>query len=138
MCFLYYDLYYNLCLRPLLRPSLRQSASALRSIGNATQVENRSTLPRPKIGRAHYARSIPAGGDPHRERLERTLEVIESFPPSYREPLLLKSVHGWTQRRIASTLGIPVTAVESRLARARRMLRTELGSRTTSNRPGVS
>jgi len=64
-----------------------------------------------------------------RQHLQRVMRVLAGFHPDYREPLLLKSVHGWTQKRIAATLGLPETAVESRLARARRMLRQELADR---------
>lgn len=61
-----------------------------------------------------------------RQELLRVMEVLESFHPDYREPLLLKSLHGWSQRQIAATLGVPETTVESRLVRARRMLRQKL------------
>jgi len=56
----------------------------------------------------------------------RVLEHVLRLDPDYREPLLLKGVEGVSQRRIAEILGVPVTTVETRLARARRMLRQEL------------
>jgi RNA polymerase sigma-70 factor (ECF subfamily) len=48
------------------------------------------------------------------------------LPEHYREPLLLRAVRGMSYRQIADTLGVPITTVETRLARARRMLRDEL------------
>jgi len=61
-----------------------------------------------------------------RQDLHRVMDLLESFHPDYREPLLMKSLHGWSQREIAASLGIPETTVESRLVRARRMLRKKL------------
>jgi RNA polymerase sigma-70 factor (ECF subfamily) len=58
--------------------------------------------------------------------LQRVMDLLEGFHPDYREPLLLKSLQGWSQREIATTLGIAETTVESRLVRARRMLRQKL------------
>jgi RNA polymerase sigma-70 factor (ECF subfamily) len=61
-----------------------------------------------------------------RRRLDLALAAVERLQPLYREPLLLKSVHGLSQKEIAALLGVPVTAIESRLARARRMVRAAL------------
>ncbi len=50
-----------------------------------------------------------------------------SLPPEYREPLLLRCVQSLTYQQIGEILDLPVTTVETRLARARRMLREEVG-----------
>jgi len=55
------------------------------------------------------------------------LEQAMSLPPDYREPLLLRCVRGLTYLEIGRFLGLPVTTIETRLARARRMLRDEVG-----------
>ncbi len=60
--------------------------------------------------------------------LQRVMDLLEGFHPDYREPLLLKSMQGWSQRQIAVTLGVTETTIESRLVRARRMLRQKLRS----------
>lgn len=83
------------------------------------------------------AREQPAGPSPGESgadhevgRLEegrRALAAAERLPPEYREPLLLRSVRGMSYRQIADVMGVPVTTVETRLARARRMVREELG-----------
>ena len=52
-----------------------------------------------------------------------TLDLLAALPPLYAEPLLLQSAQGLTQRQIAELLDVPETTVETRLARARRMLR---------------
>ena len=61
--------------------------------------------------------------DDDREHARETLELIARLPPLYTEPLLLQSAQGVSQRQIAELLDVPETTVETRLARARRMLR---------------
>jgi RNA polymerase sigma-70 factor (ECF subfamily) len=63
-----------------------------------------------------------------RERLDTALHVIDSLEPELREALLLKSLHEFSQNDIARALGVAVTTVESRLARARRALRNALAA----------
>jgi len=89
------------------------------------------------------ARSISAevrtqrGFAEHRRGLERrarlssdaasdaneTLALLARLPQQYAEPLLLQATQGLSQRQIAELLDVPETTVETRLARARRMLR---------------
>ena len=61
-----------------------------------------------------------------RERADHVLDIIGRLQPDYREPLLLRCVRGLSQQQVAAALDLPVTTVETRLARARRMLRREL------------
>ncbi|MEQ8764306.1 MAG: RNA polymerase sigma factor [Planctomycetota bacterium] len=67
-----------------------------------------------------------------RDRLEAVMTEIHKLPIDLREPLMLKTVEGMSQRRIASILELSESAVESRLARARRLLRERL---TREHRP---
>jgi RNA polymerase sigma-70 factor (ECF subfamily) len=60
-----------------------------------------------------------------RRRARELLALIHRMAPEYREPLLLRCVEGMTQNQIAATLELPETTIESRLARARRLLRDE-------------
>ena len=53
------------------------------------------------------------------------LETVMALPMEYREPLLL-SLRGLSQRVIAEVMEVPVTTVETRLVRARRMVREAL------------
>ena len=52
-----------------------------------------------------------------------TLALLSRLPQQYAEPLLLQATQGLSQRQIAELLDVPETTVETRLARARRMLR---------------
>lgn len=54
---------------------------------------------------------------------EEVLALVAQLPPQYAEPLLLQAGQGLSQRQIAEALDVPETTVETRLARARRMLR---------------
>lgn len=64
------------------------------------------------------------------------LEAVQTLPPEYREPLLLRAVRGMSYRHIADVLDLPITTIETRIARARRMLRAELEQ--TEAAPGAA
>lgn len=53
------------------------------------------------------------------------LAHARTLPPEFREPLLLRCVRGMGCRQIAEILDLPITTIETRLSRARRMLRDE-------------
>lgn len=57
------------------------------------------------------------------ERGRQLLELSAELPDGYREPLLLKAVQGMSYRQIGRVMGLPETTIETRIARARRMLR---------------
>jgi RNA polymerase sigma-70 factor (ECF subfamily) len=57
------------------------------------------------------------------EEGRRLVELARTLPDGYGEPLLLKAVQGMSYREIGRVLGLPETTVETRIARARRMLR---------------
>lgn len=67
-------------------------------------------------------------GDPSErgspEEARRLLQLAMQLDEAYREPLLLKSLQGMTYRQIGALLDLPETTVETRITRARRMLRT--------------
>ena len=54
------------------------------------------------------------------------MDAANRPPEEYREPPLLAGVRGMSYKQIADLMGVPVTTVETRLARARRMVREEL------------
>jgi RNA polymerase sigma-70 factor (ECF subfamily) len=54
------------------------------------------------------------------------LERALTLPLVYREPLILRCVRSMSYQQISEVLDLPVTTVETRLARARRMLREEI------------
>jgi len=61
-----------------------------------------------------------------RAEADAVMRLARALPEDYREPLLMRSVQGLTQKQIAMTLGLPETTIETRLARARRMLRQQV------------
>jgi RNA polymerase sigma-70 factor (ECF subfamily) len=54
------------------------------------------------------------------------LRAIEGLPALYREPFVLRHLEGWSYADIGDCLGLPVETVETRLVRARRLLREML------------
>lgn len=54
------------------------------------------------------------------------LRAVQGLPEHYREPLVLRYLEGLSYRQIAELLGMPVDTVETRLVRARRLLRETL------------
>ncbi|MGE0479870.1 MAG: RNA polymerase sigma factor [Phycisphaerae bacterium] len=51
------------------------------------------------------------------------LRAVEALPALYREPFVLRHLEGWSYAQIAELLGVVEETVETRLVRARRMLR---------------
>jgi len=60
------------------------------------------------------------------EQHRMVMEAIRGLPARYREPFVLRHLEGWSYREIAETLGLPVDTLETRLVRARRLLREAL------------
>lgn len=58
-----------------------------------------------------------------REQQALMLGAIAALPPLYREPFVLKHLEDWSYQQIAELFGMPVDTVETRLVRARRLLR---------------
>lgn len=96
-------------------------------------------------GMAHRRRrtsavSIEAAGEPavddrqqsalssiiNDETKRRLLEAVQSLPAIYREPFVLRHLEDWSYAQIGEVLGLSVETVETRLVRARRMLRDML------------
>ena len=61
-----------------------------------------------------------------RERHELLRQAIQQLPPVFRDVIELLQAKECSNREIAQSLGISVPAVKSRLARARKALRTSL------------
>jgi RNA polymerase sigma-70 factor (ECF subfamily) len=54
------------------------------------------------------------------------LRAVEALPALYREPFVLRHLEDWNYAEIGNLLGLPVETVETRLVRARRLLREAL------------
>jgi RNA polymerase sigma-70 factor (ECF subfamily) len=51
---------------------------------------------------------------------------VQSLPALYREPFVLRHLQDWSYAEIGEVLGLTTETVETRLVRARRMLREML------------
>lgn len=65
------------------------------------------------------------------EEAQRVMALAQQLPEAYREPLMLRAVHGMRGKHIASIMGLSEATVETRIARGRRMLR-DLSETSTS------
>lgn len=59
------------------------------------------------------------------------LSAVDALPEKLRTPLLLRCMEEYSEKEIASALGVPVTTVKNRLHRARMALKKQLGSEVT-------
>jgi RNA polymerase sigma factor (sigma-70 family) len=80
---------------------------------------------------AGYEELVPVELDPSAplEQSEMSAHVrraVSTLSESYREVVVLKYLDGHSYQEIADLLGVSVNAIESRLHRARRMLRGKL------------
>lgn len=62
------------------------------------------------------------------EEHQQILQAIRGLPAIYREPFVLRHMEDWSYAQIGEALDLPVDTVETRLVRARRMLRETLQS----------
>ena len=63
-----------------------------------------------------------------KEAHQRALRAVAALPEIYRGPFVLRHLAGWSYRRIAEAMDLPVDTVETRLVRARRILRETLAT----------
>jgi RNA polymerase sigma-70 factor (ECF subfamily) len=69
------------------------------------------------------SRATPDGDLTNHEGHRDVLDAVQALPALYREPFVLRHLSGWSYREIAAAMGMPVDSVETRLVRARRLLR---------------
>ena len=113
-----------------VRPWLRAVAiNTARTAGRRTSVRRRAER---QLTQEAIRRDGQLQNRPSREDANLVLEAAQQLPEAYREPLMLRAVRGMSYRQIADVLDIPFTTVETRLARARRMLREQLESSDTT------
>lgn len=116
--------------RPWLRTvavNLARTAGRRKKVRQTLQHEVIASRPRPEVERQE---PISIGAAAEEGRL--AMQITRSLPEEYREPLLLRAVRGMSYRQIGDALGVPVTTVETRLVRARRMVKEELARRHAS------
>ena len=71
------------------------------------------------------------------EHAQRMLNLVQQLPDAYRTPLLLRALQGMRSRQIAEILEIEPALVDTRIARARRMLREASSSQQTHEAAAV-
>lgn len=94
---------------------------------NAARASARAKRSRPRLaplavdplGRDGSVATDAAADDEAR----RIMRLAARLPEAYREPLMLRALHGMRGRHIAEILDLSEATVETRIARARRMLR---------------
>jgi len=111
-----------------IRPWLRTIAiNAARTSGRRQKVRKRFF---PRLVAENEPVEAPTPEAPTQVKVmeegKRAMEMARNLPEEYREPLLLRAVRGMSYRQIADTLGVPITTIETRLVRARRMLREQM------------
>ncbi len=70
--------------------------------------------------------SDPATAASVAEQHRRVLRTIKALPEIYREPFMLRHLEGWSYAQIGEAMDLPIDTVETRLVRARRLLRASL------------
>jgi RNA polymerase sigma-70 factor (ECF subfamily) len=104
----------------------RMARNAAIDMGQKAARERRNRVPfqeghEPARGGADPPEAL-ARAEEHR----RVLQAIRGLPPIYREPFILRHLEDWSYASIAEALDMPVDTVETRLVRARRLLRAAL------------
>jgi RNA polymerase sigma-70 factor (ECF subfamily) len=90
------------------------------------------TIPLEDTGESGVSRESPVEAELERDELrERILEAIVDLPEQDRLVVVLKHLEGLSYREIAELLETTVSAVESRLFRARQTLRRKLPAGTS-------
>ena len=107
-----------------IRPWLRTVAI------NSARLAARTANARPKlrlVGESFDDEAVHNGDNSAasdtKEDANAVLQQVLALPEMYREPLLLRAVHNMSYERMAETLELSVEAVESRIVRARKMIR---------------
>jgi RNA polymerase sigma-70 factor (ECF subfamily) len=91
----------------------------------ATRRKNRSAEA-PILTQEHAAPDDNPAALERSEQRSAVVAAIRSLPPLYREPLVLRHLQGWSYQQIADAMNVPTDTIETRVVRARRLLRDAL------------
>jgi len=75
----------------------------------------------------------PRPPDPTEVTQPDLVRELKALPPKQAAVIILRHLHGYTNREIGAALNVPERTVASRLAAAKARLRTRLGDRKTSD-----
>jgi len=106
----------------LYRLARNVAADAGRRISRERRISQPLEALGPTAAAAPRAEHVAERMEEHR----RVLAAVQGLPALYREPLVLRYLEGWSYRQIGETLDVPTDTVETRLVRARRLLREAL------------
>ena len=91
-----------------------------------------------EIGEVIRRFGVPRGErDPGASDQIDLLAALRRLPPNQAAAIILRHLHGYTNREIGVALGIPERTVASRLAAAKQRLRAELGPAFSRRRLGA-
>jgi RNA polymerase sigma-70 factor, ECF subfamily len=80
-----------------------------------------------EIGQIALRLGLPVEPNPTETETPDVLQELRALPPKQAAALVLRHVHGYTNREIAHALGVPERTIASRLAAARSRLQIRLG-----------
>ena len=83
-------------------------------------------------GSGDIAQAASGGWTTDGELHATLLRAVESLPALYREPFVLRHLEGWSYAEIGEVLELGVETVETRLVRARRLLREMLSGKVNT------
>jgi len=99
---------------------------------NAARAAARTRKSRPQLRLVGSDYNVDHAADPEwddravrDEECRRMLALVSRLPDDYREPLLLRAMHGMRSRQISEILEVPEATIDTRISRARRMLREQ-------------
>ena len=75
----------------------------------------------------------PRPPDPSEVTQPDLVRELKALPPKQAAAIILRHLHGYTNREIGAAVNVPERTVASRLAAAKARLRTRLGDRLTSD-----
>jgi RNA polymerase sigma-70 factor, ECF subfamily len=81
-----------------------------------------------EVGEVVRRLGVPAAPDPTEAATPELARELRALPPKQAAALVLRHVHGYTNREIAHALSVPERTIASRLAAARSRLQARLGA----------
>ena len=99
----------------------------LHRIGINVAVSHRRRERLREVGEVIRRLGVPGEPDPTESTSTELLQELRLLPPKQAAALVLRHVHGYTNREIGHALGVPERTVASRLAAARARLQARLG-----------
>lgn len=104
--------------------SVARNAAIDAAIAHKRDQAQSGPLPENVPGTTHAV--SPFGAAAGNELHETLLRAVQALPALYREPFVLRHLEDWSYAEIGEVLDLSVDTVETRLVRARRLLREML------------